>query len=94
MLMSAADGHIAVEADTGLLQGALQRVAYRANGVMVRRYAVADQAERHRKPVDDCDLDSDIGLLAQGLGGIDAGGPGPDDGDDERFGLGGCSADD
>jgi hypothetical protein len=33
-------------------------------------------------------------LLAQGLGGIDAGGPCPDDGDDERFGLGGSSADD
>jgi len=61
---------------------------------MVRRYAVADQAEWHRKPVDDGDLDSDIGLLAQGLGSIDAGGPCPDDGDDERFGLGGWGADD
>jgi hypothetical protein len=61
---------------------------------MVRRYAVADQAEWNRKPVDDGDLDSDIGLLAQGLGSIDAGGPCSDDGDDERFGLGGWGADD
>jgi hypothetical protein len=61
---------------------------------MVRCYAVADEAEWHRKTVDDSDLDSDIGLLAQGLGGVDAGGPRPDDGDDERFGLGGSSADD
>ena len=61
---------------------------------MVRCHPVTDEAKWHRKPVDDSDLYSDIGLLAQGLGGIDAGGPSPNDGDDERFRLRGSSADD
>jgi hypothetical protein len=57
--------------------------------VMVWRYAVADQPERHWKPVNDCDLYRDIGLLAEGLRGVDPCWPGPHNGNDERCRLGG-----
>ena len=36
----------------------------------------------------------EISVLAEGLGGVDARRPGPDYGDDERFGLVGVDADD
>ena len=58
-------------------------IADRADGV-VWRYAVADQPERHWKPVNDCDLHCDIGLLAEGLGGIDPCWPSPHNRNDER----------
>ena len=51
---------------------------------MVGRYAVTDQAERHRQPIDDRDLDIDVGLLAQCLGSVDPRWPRPDDRNDER----------
>ena len=51
---------------------------------MVGRYAVADQPERHWEPVDDRNLNCDIGLLTEGLGGVDPCRPGSHNGDDER----------
>ena len=80
----ATDGHVAVEADAGLLQGALEGVADGADRGVVRRDAVAHQPEGHRQPVDDGDLDRHVVLLDQRLGGVDAGGAGADDRDDQR----------
>ena len=54
---------------------------------MVGRYAVTDQAERHRQPIDDRDLDIDVGLLAQSLGSVNTRWPRPDDRNDERGAL-------
>jgi hypothetical protein len=48
---------------------------------MIGRYAVADQSERHREPIDDGYLHGHIGLLAEGLGGVDPCRPGSHDGD-------------
>jgi len=55
--------------------------------MMIRCYAIADQTEWHREPVDDRNLDSDVGLLAQSLGRVDSRWPGADDRDDKGFGL-------
>jgi hypothetical protein len=51
---------------------------------MVWRYAVANKPERHWKPVNDCDLQRNIGVLAEGIRGIDPCWPSPHNGDDER----------
>jgi hypothetical protein len=53
---------------------------------MIGGYAVTDQPEWDWEPVDDCDLDRHITLLAEGLGGVDPGRPCSHNGHDEGLG--------
>ena len=50
----------------------LEGIADRADRLVIRRHAVANEAERHWQPVDHRDLDRHLGLLAECLCRIDA----------------------
>src|SRR5690606_13221738 len=51
--------------------------------LVVRRDAAADEPERRREPVEEVHLDDEGVLLEEGVGGVEPGGAGPDDGDAE-----------
>ena len=75
--------HVADEADRVLLQDAVEEADDVLGALMVRRDARAHEAERRRQPVDDVDP-ARHALPQEGVGGVEPGGPGADDGDGER----------
>src|SRR5262249_17932592 len=75
----ASDLHVPEEAEAVEAGRALESLRGGLELGMVRRDAPADEAPRGRQPLDQVDLDLEV-ALEQRVGGVEPGGPGPDDG--------------